>query len=60
MGSIRVLLTKDELRRYLRCSLPTIDKWMKDGTLPYYKVGGKLVRFDVEEVDNSLGFKKRK
>ncbi len=56
----RVLLTKNELCKYLRCSLPTIDNWMKAGILPYYKVGGKLIRFDIDEVDSSLGFKKKK
>jgi excisionase family DNA binding protein len=56
----RVLLTKKELSKYLRCSLPTIDSWMKAGILPYYRVGGKLIRFDMDEVDSSLGFKKKK
>jgi len=51
----RVLMTKVELSEYLRCSLGSIDNYMKNGKIKYHKVG-KLVRFDKDDVDRSLGF----
>lgn len=37
------------------CSISTrcIDNWMRDGVIPYLKIG-KLVRFNLEELDDAL------
>ena len=50
----RVLLTKKDLCEYLKCSIGSVDNFMKDGRIKYIKLG-KMVRFDKDEVNNSLG-----
>jgi predicted DNA-binding transcriptional regulator AlpA len=38
-----------QLAKYLGCSIQTIHRWSKDGTLPPpYRFGPKIVRWDVE------------
>ena len=54
----RVLMTKRELSEYLKCSVGSIDNFMKNGRIKYHKIG-KMVRFDKEDVDEGLGFIKR-
>ena len=50
----RVLLTKKDLCKYLKCSIGSVDNFMKNGRIKYIKLG-KMVRFDKDEIDNSLG-----
>tara|TARA_R110000851_G_C13097548_1_gene567659 strand:- start:4950 stop:5162 length:213 start_codon:yes stop_codon:yes gene_type:complete len=57
MGKDRILLTKKDLSEYLKCSIGSVDNFMKDGRIKYIKIG-KLVRFDKDEVDNNLGLVK--
>ncbi|MEJ6694272.1 MAG: helix-turn-helix domain-containing protein [Chitinophagales bacterium] len=57
MGKDRILLTKKDLSEYLKCSIGSVDNFMKDGRIKYIKIG-KLVRFDKNEVDNNLGLVK--
>lgn len=52
--SERILMTKKELSEYLRCSLGSVDNFMKDGRIKYIKLG-KMVRFEKDKVDESLG-----
>lgn len=52
-----VLMTKKELSEYLHCSVGTIDNLMKEGKIKYIKLG-KMVRFDKEDVDKTLGVMK--
>ena len=52
-----VLMTKKELSEYLNCSVGTIDNLMKEGKIKYIKLG-KMVRFDKEDVDRTLGIMK--
>ena len=47
------MLTKKQLAKELSISVPTIDKYMKQG-MPYHKLGVKLVRFYLEEVKEWL------
>jgi excisionase family DNA binding protein len=51
----RVLMNKKELSEYLRCSIGSIDNFMKNGRIRYIKLG-KMVRFDKNEIDDTLGF----
>ena len=43
------MISKKELAKELSVSIPTIDRYMKDG-MPYHKIGKKLVRFYLNEV----------
>lgn len=54
----RVLLTKKDLCKYLKCSIGSVDNFMKNGRIKYIKIG-KMVRFDKDEIDNSLGIIKK-
>jgi len=42
------MLTKQELKDWLKVSIPTIDRLMKQG-MPHIKIG-KAVRFELDEV----------
>jgi excisionase family DNA binding protein len=48
------LRNKKELSQYLNCSIGSIDKMMKENKIRYIKIG-KLVRFDIDEVNKDLG-----
>jgi excisionase family DNA binding protein len=52
-----VLMTKKELSEYLNCSMGTIDNLMKEGRINYIKIG-KMVRFDKEDIDKTIGILK--
>ena len=47
------LLTKNDLKEYLNCSIGKIDLMMKEKQIDYIKIG-KSVRFDKESVDKLL------
>lgn len=53
------MLSKKEIAKEFNISLPTINRYMKMG-MPFYKVGGKLVRFYPEEVKKWLIEKREK
>lgn len=46
-------MTKEDVAQYLRCTKRTVEKLMKDGKVPYFKIG-KLVRFDFDRVKEAL------
>lgn len=46
-------IDKREVSRRLRASQRTVDQWMQEGVLPYYKIGN-LVRFRWNEVEAHL------
>jgi excisionase family DNA binding protein len=48
------LLTKRGIASLLHISIRTLDTWMKKGLVPYIKVGGKTVRFRLEDVLQKL------
>lgn len=52
-----MLMTKKELCKYLKCSVGTIDNLMKEGKIKYIKLG-KMVRFDKQDIDKTLGIMK--
>ncbi|MHB8521872.1 MAG: helix-turn-helix transcriptional regulator [Limisphaerales bacterium] len=47
-------IDKGELARRLNKSVRTVDNWMRQGLLPYYKIGGKSVSFRWSEVVEHL------
>lgn len=44
-------LTREEAATRLRVSVSTIDRYLKDGTLPKAKLGKRLVRINSSDVD---------
>lgn len=44
-------LTREEAAGLLRVSVSTIDRYLKDGTLPKMKLGKRLVRINRADVD---------
>lgn len=47
-------LTREEAASVLRVSLSTIDRYLRDGTVPKHKVGKRLVRVRRADVDAFL------
>lgn len=46
------LMTKREVTEKLRISICTLDRWMRDGKIPYIKLGGcKVIRFDPDDIE---------
>ena len=44
--------TKQEACAYLRISLPTLDRWIREGRVTVYKIDGlQSVRLSLEELD---------
>jgi excisionase family DNA binding protein len=48
------LLKPQELAAYLGISLNTVYSWVWSKKIPYHKPGGKLVRFNLADVDEYL------
>jgi predicted DNA-binding transcriptional regulator AlpA len=48
------LFNKPRIGRRYEVSQRTVDNWMKDGILPYHKLGPKCVRFDPAECDKAI------
>lgn len=46
-------LTRKEAAQFLRCSLPTLDKYRRSGTLTAHKIGAKVL-FNQEELKRVL------
>ena len=46
-------ISKKELIRLLNCSLRSINEWMSEGRIPFYKFG-KRVGFKWSEVESTL------
>jgi excisionase family DNA binding protein len=44
-----LLMTAEELAEYLRCSVKTIHKLLRDGQIPFLYIGGAF-RFDSDEI----------
>lgn len=52
--SRRDLLTQREVAEYLGVTTRTVRNWSAAGKLPAYKLGDKIVRYDMAEVDAFL------
>ena len=52
--STQGLLDKREAAAYLGLSPRAVDYYIQKRLLPYYKIGGKTVRFRVSDLDTAL------
>ena len=52
-------LDRIELSRELGVSIRTVDRWIHERLVPYYKWGG-MVRFDLDDVKDALERRKIK
>jgi len=48
------LVAKPRLAHRYTVSPRTIDNWMKNGVLPFIKIGKKFIRFDPDECDAAI------
>lgn len=48
------LVTAEEMGEKLSLTAGTIKRWAIEGIIPYYKLSGRVIRFDPEEVDKAL------
>jgi len=46
--------TKCELARKYQISLRTVDNWIAQKKIPFFKLGARLVRFDLDAVARAL------
>ena len=49
-----IFVSKREVARLVSVSPRTIDNWMKDGIIPFIRIG-RVVRFEEEQVRKALG-----
>jgi excisionase family DNA binding protein len=43
-------LDKKDTAALLGVTTRTVDSWMRKGVLPYFRIGGKLVRFAADDI----------
>jgi excisionase family DNA binding protein len=43
-----------QVAEHFGVALRTVRRWTKDGTIPAHRIGPKLLRFDLAEVDAAL------
>ena len=48
------LLDKGDAAKYLGLSVRTVDYYIQKRLLPFYKIGGKTVRFKLSDLDAAL------
>lgn len=53
------LLTATELASHIGVTRRTIGNWTRDRVIPYYRVGPRLLRFDLAKVQAALEFYER-
>lgn len=51
---MQILFTKAEAAKAAKVSIRTVENWMKNGTLSYFKLGG-IVRIPEDEMKQVLG-----
>lgn len=47
-------LTKKEVAEQIGIGMTTLNRWMEDRKIPYYKLPGGSVRFDADKITNWL------
>ena len=47
-------MDKQELASFLGISRYTVDAWVSQKRIPFIKIGGKLVKFDMNDVNQWL------
>lgn len=48
------LITADEIARHFGVTVPTVNRWVRKGLIPYVRVSRKVVRFNMSEVQSAL------
>ncbi len=43
-----------QVAQHFGVTLRTVRRWIKDGTIPAHRIGPKLLRFDLAEVDAAV------
>lgn len=51
---MQILFTKAEAAKAAKVSIRTLENWMKNGALSYFKLGG-IVRIPEDEMKEALG-----
>ena len=54
LDRIRKLITDKELAAHLRESVHAINRWRRDGVIPYVKLGYRTMRYNLEAVEAAL------
>lgn len=52
MSQPNILLSSKEVAKRLGVCTETVRRWAKDGTLPYVRIGKRLMRFKLADVIN--------
>lgn len=50
---MKKLLTPHDVAELLQVSVPTVQRWVREGTLPAVKIRRKL-RFDPDQIDKAV------
>lgn len=48
------LLTKEQLAEHLGVHTSTIERWRHEGRIPFYRVGYRYIRYDLDEVRSAI------
>lgn len=48
------LLTKEDVAGLFQVTTRAVDNWMKEGVLPYFKIGRRTVRFNMADVKQAI------
>jgi excisionase family DNA binding protein len=51
-------LTTRELAEHFRISVRSVHRWKNEGILPFYRIGPRMIRFDLDEGNQALGIEK--
>ena len=54
MNPLNQLLTVPQLANFLQVSTETVYRWSSEGRIPRIKLGGNLVRFELDKVNKWL------
>jgi predicted site-specific integrase-resolvase len=47
-------ITEKELSKKIKVSKVSLNAWRRDGRIPYYKLGRKMIRYRLSEVMNRI------
>jgi excisionase family DNA binding protein len=48
-------ITTRQLANYLRVTTRTLANWRKEGRIPYWKIGERVIRYELSAVEAALG-----
>jgi excisionase family DNA binding protein len=54
ISNLGALLTKEQLAGLLNVHQRTVNAWMANKTIPFFRIGSRVVRFDPAEVRAAL------